>query len=122
MTRTSTATRRNYAPDPKSRLGCQLTATVRVGSVPLCSACAELRFTLGKGQPTRRLPTPTDTDAPDALDWGSQAEADLRAAHHTVAASVKPPANTSAPWTAIAYRLGATRQAAQHRFGRGTMT
>ena len=91
MTRTSTATRCHYAPDPKSRPGCQLTATVRVGSIPLCSACAELRSTLGKGQPTRRLPTPTDTDAPDALDWVSQAEADLRAAHHTVAASVKPP-------------------------------
>ena len=122
MTRTSTATRCHYAPDPKSRPGCQLTATVRVGSIPLCSACAELRSTLGKGQPTRRLPTPTDTDAPDALDWVSQAEAELRAAHHTLAASVQRARPHQYPWAAIANRLGTARQAAQQRFGRGTMT
>ncbi|MBA3367375.1 MAG: hypothetical protein H0T99_01650 [Geodermatophilaceae bacterium] len=122
MTRTGIATRCYYAHDPKTRPGCQLTATVQIGSIALCPACAELRSTLGKGQPTRPLPALADTDAPDALDWVSQADADLRAAQHTLAASVQRARQHQHTWTAIAHRLETTRQAAQQRFGGNTMT
>ncbi len=122
MTRTGTATRCYYAADPKTRPGRQLTATVRVGPIALCSACTELRSTLGKGQPTRRLPTLAGAGAPNALDWVSRADAELRDAQHTLAASVQRARQHQHTWTAIADRLGTTRQAAQQRFRGDTMT
>jgi hypothetical protein len=109
-----------YATDPTTRPDCQLTATIRIGPIPLCPACAERRSTLGKGQPTRRLPTLAA--APDALDWVSQADADLPAAQRTLAISVHRARQHHHSWTEIADRLGTTRQAAQQRFGKDPMT
>ncbi len=39
----------HYAADPVRRPGCQVTAVVRRGTVPLCASCDALRSTLGKG-------------------------------------------------------------------------
>jgi hypothetical protein len=121
MTKSGTATRCYYAADPKTRPDCQLTATVRVGTIALCSACAELRSTLGKGQPIRRLPTPTNADAPNALDWVSRANCPpARRATHAgrMGATHRQHQHTSDRDRRP--HLGTTRQAAQQRFTGGT--
>lgn len=114
MNTTSTAARCYYAPDPKARPGCQLTATVRVGSIPLCGSCADRRSTLGKGQPVRPLTATTGTI--DPLDWVAEANTDLHDARRTLAAAVLRAHQHGHSWAAIADRLGTTRQAAQQRF------
>jgi hypothetical protein len=99
---------------PPGRPGCQVTAVVRRGTVPLCASCDVLRSTLGKGQPG----TPILVPAPvSVLDWIGQAHARLPEAELT--AAVTQARQHGHSWAAIAARLRITRQAAQQRFGTG---
>ncbi len=104
-----------YAADPARRPGCQVTAVVRRGTVPLCASCDALRSSVGKGQPGTAIPAPPGPAS--LLDWISQAHARLADAEAEVAAAVTRARQHSHSWAAIAGRLGTTRQAAQQRFG-----
>lgn len=104
-----------YATDPASRPGCQVTAVVRRGTVPLCASCDARRSTLGKGQPTTPIPAPGT--AACLLDWIGQAHARLAGAEAEVTAAVTRARLHGHSWAAIADRLGVSRQAAQQRFG-----
>jgi len=105
-----------YATSPAGRPGCQVTAVVRRGTVPLCASCDVLRSTLGKGQPG----TPILVPAPvSVLDWIGQAHARLLDAEAELTAAVTRARQHGHSWAAIAARLRITRQAAQQRFGTG---
>lgn len=60
----------HYATSPASRPGCQVTAVVRRGTVPLCASCDALRSTVGK--PGTPIPAPAPAGV---LDWIGQAHA-----------------------------------------------
>jgi hypothetical protein len=110
-----TGTLCHYATDPARRPGCQVTAVLRRGKVPLCASCDALRSTLGKGQPATAIPAPR---APACLlDWIGQAHARLADAESEVTAAVTRARLHGHSWAAIAGRLGISRQAAQQRFG-----
>ncbi|MDN5856912.1 MAG: hypothetical protein L0K86_29565, partial [Actinomycetia bacterium] len=80
-----TAVRCHYADDPVRRPRCDLTATVRYGTVALCPSCQAARSTLGKGQP----PVPLPTGPPlDVLDWIATAHEQTIAADRTLTAAV----------------------------------
>jgi hypothetical protein len=103
-----------YAASTDARPGCQVSAVVRRGTVPLCASCDALRSTLGKGQPG----TPISAPAPASLlEWISQAHARLADADAEITAAVTRARQHGHSWAAIAERLGTTRQAAQQRFG-----
>jgi hypothetical protein len=107
-------TRCHYATDPASRPGCQVTAIVRRGTIALCASCDAQRSTVGKGQPATPIPV---TAQAGILDWLGHASARLAAADAEVTAAVTRARQHGHSWTAIATRLGITRQAAQQRFG-----
>jgi hypothetical protein len=107
----------HYAADPHARPGCQLTAVLRRGTVPLCASCDVLRSSLGRGQPAVPLPAPAPADL---LEWISQAHGRMLAAEAEVAAAAVRARQHGHSWAAIAARLGITRQAAQQRFGQAT--
>ena len=104
----------HYAADPASRPGCQITAVVRHGSIPLCASCDTLRSTIGKGQPGKPIPAPARTDL---LDWIGHARARLTDAEAELTAAVTRARQHGHSWAVIASRLGITRQAAQQRYG-----
>jgi hypothetical protein len=104
----------HYAADPASRPGCQVTAVVRRGTIPLCASCDTLRSTVGKGDPGTPLPVPA---AASTLDWISHARTRLDAAQAEVTAAVTRARQAGHSRAAIAVRLGITRQAAQQRYG-----
>ena len=109
------ATRCYYADDPTHRPHCQLTATLRYGSVPLCASCAAQRSTLGKGQPPTALPT----SAPfDVLGWVATAHHHASTAENTLTAAITRARQAGASWSAIGAQLGISRQAAQQRYAR----
>jgi hypothetical protein len=101
-----------YAASPAARPGCQVTAVVRRGTVPLCASCDALRSTVGKGQPGTPMPA-----AASVLDWLGQARTRLADAEAEVTAAVIRARQHGHSWAAIAICLGTTRQAAQQRFG-----
>jgi len=103
----------HYALTPQHRPDCQLTATVTYGDIPLCSACAGLRSTLGKGQTPRKLPTP---HSPDPLGLLAEVHLELTNAIEQLHAAVARARQHHTTWTSIAAILGTTRQAAQQRF------
>jgi hypothetical protein len=100
----------HYAADPAGRPGCQVTAVVRRGTVPLCDSCDALRSTVGKGQPGTPIPVPATASM---LDWIGQARTRLAGAE----ADITRARQHGHSWAAVAARLGITRQAAQQRFG-----
>ncbi len=104
----------HYAASPAARPGCQITAAVRRGTVPLCASCDALRSTVGKGQPGTPIPVPA---AASVLDWIGLARTRLADADAEVTAAVTRARKHGHSWAAIADRLGITRQAAQQRFG-----
>ena len=104
----------HYAADPAARPGCQVTAVVRRGTVPLCASCDALRSTVGKGQPGTPIPVPA---AASVLGWIGQARTRLADAEAEVTAAVTRARQHGHTWAAIAVCLGTTRQAAQQRFG-----
>lgn len=106
----------HYATSPASRPGCQLTAVVRRGTVPLCASCDALRSTLGKGQPSTPIPAPAPARV---LDWVGQAHARVLDTEAELTAAVTRARQHGHSWAAIAARLHITRQAAQQRFGTG---
>ncbi len=94
-----------------SRPDCQILAAVRYGPVALCARCDQRRSTAGKGTPPVWLPDPHALLELGAARAARQrAEAELR---HAVAGARR----AGHPWSAVAAILGATRQAAQQRFG-----
>lgn len=112
-----TAVRCHYADDPVRRPRCDLTATVRYGTVALCPSCQAARSTLGKGQP----PVPLSTGPPlDVLDWIATAHEQTIAADRTLTAAVTRARQSGTSWTAIGTQLGVSRQAAQQRFTRAS--
>lgn len=111
----------HYAASPASRPGCQVTATVRRGGVPLCASCDALRSSLGKGQPATPIPA-TPQPASAVLEWISQARARLADAQAELTAAVTRARQHGHSWAAIAERLAITRQAAWQRFGSGHKT
>ncbi|MHB2024307.1 MAG: hypothetical protein ACYCO3_13420 [Mycobacteriales bacterium] len=121
MSRTGPARQRNvdtvvlchYADDPGRRPHCTLTAVVRVGSTPLCATCHQARSTLGKGQPTTRLPAGRPVDV---LGWVSDSHEQSAIANRRLVAAVTRARQAGHPWSAIGARLGISRQAAQQRF------
>lgn len=72
LTPVTAAPRCHYADQPTARPDCRLTATARVGGIPLRPSCRGLRSTLGKGEPVRPLPNRGGLDPVDALDWIAQ--------------------------------------------------
>lgn len=92
---------------------CQLTATVRYGTVALCPDCDTRRSTLGKGATGRPLPASTPFDV---LDWLTQAERQLHQAHTELAAAARRARDQGHSWTAIGAALNITKQAAHQRF------
>ncbi len=106
----------HYAANPAARPGCQVTAVVRRGSIPLCASCDAQRSTLGKGQPATPIPVPA---AASILDWIGQARTRLLDAEAEVTAAVTRARQHGCTWAAIAACLDTTRQAAQQRFGSG---
>jgi len=110
-----TAVRCHYANDPVRRPRCDLTATVRFGTVALCTTCQAARSTLGKGQPPVALPA---GPAFDVLHWVTTAHDHAAAADRALTAAVTRARQTGASWTAIGAQLGVSRQAAQQRFTR----
>lgn len=104
-----------YAEDPVARPHCALAAVVRYGPVPLCRACAQARSTLGKG--VQPVPLRTGHQVFDTLAWISAAHHNRQAADRQLHAAVTRARTQGHTWTAIAARLGTTRQAAQQRFG-----
>jgi hypothetical protein len=103
----------HYAADPASRPGCQVTAVVRRGPIPLCGSCDALRSTLGKGQPATPIPV---TGKVSILDWIGHAHTRLLDAEAEVTAAVTRARQHGHSWAAVATRLGITRQAAQQRY------
>lgn len=112
-----TAVRCHYATDPTRRPRCDLTATVRFGTVALCTSCQEARSTLGKGEPPVALPT---GPAFDVLDWVAVAHEQTTAADRTLTAALTRARQSGASWSAICTQLGVSRQAAQQRFTRAS--
>jgi hypothetical protein len=106
----------HYATSPASRPGCQVTAVVRRGTVPLCASCDAQRSTLGKGQPGTPLPAPAPTSV---LDWIGRTHARLAGAEAELAAAVTRARQHGHSWADIGARLHITRQAAQQRYGPG---
>jgi hypothetical protein len=104
----------HYATSPAARPRCQVSAVVHRGTVPLCASCDAQRSTLGKGQPGTPIPAPATASL---LDWISQAHTRLADADAEITAAVTRARQHGHSWTAIAERLGTTRQAAQQRFG-----
>ena len=104
----------HYAAYPASRPGCQVTAVVRRGTVPLCASCDALRSTLGKGQPGTPIPVPATASI---MDWIGQARTRLADAEAEVTAAVTRARQHGHSWAAVAARLAITRQAAKQRFG-----
>lgn len=107
----------HYAASPAARPGCQVTATVRRGGVPLCASCDALRSSLGKGQPAAPIPATPQPASAMLLEWISQARARLADAEAEVTAAVTRARQRGHSWAAIAERLAITRQAAWQRFG-----
>jgi hypothetical protein len=103
----------HYAADPARRPGCQVTAVVRRGTVPLCASCDALRSTLGKGERAGPVPAPAPVDL---LEWLDAAHARLARAEAEVSAAVTRARQHGHSWTEIGARLGTSRQAAQQRF------
>jgi len=107
----------HYASDPAARPHCTLTATIRLGTVPLCPSCLARRSTLGKGQPAVPLPP---GPVIDVLDWVSAARQHAAAAEQDLTAAVTRARQNGHPWSAIGARPGITRQAARQRFATTT--
>lgn len=106
-----------HADDPALRPDCDLTATVRYGTVPLCTSCQARRSTLGKGQAAVPLPAGLPVDV---LGWVAAAADHAAAADRALTAAVTRARQTGASWTLIGAQLGVTRQAAQQRFTRAS--
>lgn len=96
----------HYAADPAGRPGCQVTAVMRRGTIPLCATCDTLRSTVGKGQPGTPI-----LAAASILDWIGQARTRLADAEAEITATVTRARQHGHSWAAIADRLGITRQA-----------
>lgn len=109
----TSAVRCHYAGHPAARPHCTLTATIRLGTVPLCPSCLAGRSSLGKGQVSVTLPA---GPVIDVLDWISTAQQQAAAADRNLAAAVTRARQNGHPWSVIGARLGITRQAAQQRF------
>jgi hypothetical protein len=109
----TTPTPCHYASDTDGRPHCELTATVRYGRIPLCRTCASLRSTIGKGHTPRPL---AETAPLDPLDWILATQRHARLADAALHGAVTRARQHGHPWSAIALRLGTTRQAAQQRF------
>jgi hypothetical protein len=92
---------------------CQLTATVRYGTVALCPDCDNRRSTLGKATTAHQLPTSSPVNV---LDWLTHAERQLHQARTELAAAATRARNQGHSWTAIGAALNITKQAAQQRF------
>lgn len=113
-----TALRCQHAADPVLRPRCTVTATVRVGPIPLCSSCHRRRSSVGKGQPSVALqPGPTI----DLLAWISTAHQALEEAEQTLLAAITRARQNGKTWTEIGVQLGVSRQAAQQRFTRASI-
>jgi len=76
------AIRCHYANNPDLRPDCRITASARIGPIPLCPSCLQRRSTLGKGQPVRPLPAGQPAVGFDPLAWLTQAHTELRTAEH----------------------------------------
>jgi hypothetical protein len=111
------AVRCHYAADPAARPHCTLTATIRLGTVPLCPSCMAGRSSLGKGQTSVTLPA---GPVIDVLDWIGTAQQQAATAERNLAAAVTRARQNGHPWSVIGARLGITRQAAQQRFTMAT--
>ncbi len=75
----------HYASQPARRPHCTLTATVRVGAIPLCRSCLAAASTLGKGQLAMQLPPGPQIDALNQIAAACQ---HLAAAQANLAAAV----------------------------------
>jgi len=104
-----------HATDPTLRPHCTLTATLRVGTIALCSSCHSLRSSVGKGHPTVPLPAGPQLDV---LAWISTAQQALDLAERILSAAVTRARQNGSSWADIGTQLGITRQAAQQRFAR----
>ena len=107
-----------HATDPVLRPRCTVTATVRVGSIALCSSCQSRRSTVAKGQPSVTLPAGPPVDL---LAWISTAYEALEQAEKSLLAAVTRARQNGNTWTEIGTQLGVTRQAAQQRFTRASV-
>jgi hypothetical protein len=107
-----------HATEPVLRPDCTVTAAVRVGPIPLCSSCHHHRSSVGKGQPSRALPTGPKIDL---LAWISTAHPALEQAEQTLHATITRARHNGTTWTEIGTQLGITKQAAQQRFTRASL-
>jgi len=112
------AIRCQHATDPVLRPGCTVTATVRIGPIPLCSSCHSRRSSVGKGQPSVALPaSPTI----DLLAWIHSCQQAADQAEQTLLAAITRARQNGTSWTQIGTQLGVSRQAAQQRFTRASV-
>lgn len=107
-----------HATDPVLRPRCTITATVRVGTVALCSSCHRRRSSVGKGQPSVTLPAGPTVDL---LAWIRTAHQALAEAEQTLLAAITRARQNGTSWTEVGTQLGVTRQAAQQRFTRASV-
>lgn len=107
-----------HATEPVLRPHCTVTATVRVGTIALCSSCHHHRSSVGEGQPSVVLPAGPKIDL---LAWISNAHQALEQAEQSLHAAITRARHNGTTWTEIGTQLGITRQAAQQRFTRASV-
>lgn len=89
---------------------CQSVAVVAYGPIALCHNCDQLRSSVGRTHPPRRLPGAELTALIQAARALAQAEAE-------VATAVGLARAAGASWSHIGDAVGVSRQAAQQRWG-----
>jgi hypothetical protein len=108
-----------YADDPALRPHCEHRAVVAYGPMALCRTCDARRSTVGKGIVGRSLVHGRDWSALETVEAGLR---QLKAAEQQLVGAVAAARSLGHPWGELAVALGVTRQAAQQRFGKTSVS
>jgi hypothetical protein len=108
-----------YAGDPVLRPHCEHRAVVAYGPMALCRSCDARRSTMGKGIVGRSLVHGRDWTALETVEAGLR---QLKAAEQQLVGAVAAARSLGHSWGELAVALGVTRQAAQQRFGKTSVS
>ena len=108
-----------FADDPVLRPQCERRAVVVYGPMALCRSCDARRSTMGKGIAGRSLVHGRDWSTLEAVE---AAVTRLRVAEEQLASVVAAARGSGHSWGELGEALGVTRQAAQQRFGKTSVS